>query len=136
MTQQEKAKLFNKLHHSDDLLVLPNIWDCLGAILLESVGYPAIATASASVSFSNGYNDGEHIPFNELLGILKKITANVNVPVTADIESGFAEKEDQLKENIRQLIQTGIAGINFEDTDKKTNALYPVEIQSQRIKAI
>jgi 2-methylisocitrate lyase-like PEP mutase family enzyme len=136
ISQQEKAKLFYKLHYSKDILVLPNIWDCLGAILLESLGYPAIATASAAVAFTNGYDDGEHIPFDELLAILKKIATSVNVPVTADIESGFADTEDQLKENILQLIQTGVAGINFEDTDKKTNSLFPVEIQSQRIKAI
>ena len=136
MTQQEKAKLFYKLHHSKDLLVLPNIWDCLGAKLLENLGYPAIATASASISFTNGYNDGENIPFSDLLAILKTIAASVNVPVTADIESGFAETEDRLKENIRQVIQTGVVGINFEDTDKKTNGLYPVEIQSQRIRVI
>jgi 2-methylisocitrate lyase-like PEP mutase family enzyme len=136
MSQQEKAKLFYKLHHSKELLVLPNIWDCLGALLLESSGYPAIATASFAVAVSNGYNDGENIPFNDMLAILKKIAASVNVPVTADIESGFAETEDQLKENIRQLIETGVAGINFEDTDKKTNELFPIEVQCRRIQAI
>jgi len=136
ISQHEKAQLFYKLHHSGDLLVLPNIWDCLGANLLESLGYPAIATASFAVAVTNGYPDGENIPFNDLLTILKKITKSVNVPVTADIESGFAETEDQLKENIRQVIQTGIAGINIEDTDKKTHDLFPVEIQSQRIKVI
>jgi 2-methylisocitrate lyase-like PEP mutase family enzyme len=136
MSQQEKAKHFYKLHHSKDLLILPNIWDCLGAMLLENLGYPAIATASASLAFTNGYNDGENIPFNDLLVILKKIVASVNVPVTADIESGFAEREDRLKENVRQIIETGVVGINFEDTDKKTNELFPAEIQSQRIRAI
>jgi 2-methylisocitrate lyase-like PEP mutase family enzyme len=136
MSQQEKAKLFYKLHHSKDILVLPNIWDCLGAILLESLEYPAIATASFSVAVTNGYNDGEHIPFNDMLAILEKIAACVKVPVTADIESGFAETEDQLKENIRQVIKTGVVGINFEDTNKKTNELFPIEVQSQRIKAI
>src|SRR6476646_4705045 len=112
LSQQEKAKLFYTLHHSKDLLVLPNIWDCLGAMLLESLGYPAIATASFAVAVTNGYKDGENIPFGDLLAILKKIAAGVNVPVTADIESGFAQGEEQLKKNIRKLIETGVAGIN------------------------
>ncbi len=99
--QQEKVNLFHKLHHAGKLLILPNIWDSLGAMLLEDLGYPAIATASASVAFANGYDDGEHIPFAELLVVLKKIVSSVNVPVTADIESGFAENDDQLKNNIR-----------------------------------
>src|ERR1043165_4415944 len=105
LKQQERASHFYNLHHSEKLLVLPNIWDCLGAILLESLGYPAIATASASVAFANGYDDGENIPFDVLVTLLKKITNNVDVPVTADIESGYAENVIQLKENIRQLLE-------------------------------
>ncbi len=95
-TQAEKAKQFYNLHHSGKLLILPNIWDVLGARLLQNLGYPAIATASASVAYSNGYNDGENISFSDVLLILKKITASVITPVTADIESGYADNEIQL----------------------------------------
>jgi len=135
-TQRQKASQFYDLHHTGKLLILPNIWDCMGAILLESLNYPAIATASASVAFSNGYDDGENIPFDDLLILLKKIVNSVNIPVSADVESGFAEDDLQLKENINRLLKTGIAGINIEDTDKKTNTLLPVETQCRRIKLI
>ena len=81
-TQAEKAKQFYELHHSNRPLILPNIWDVLGARLLEDLDYPAVATASASVAYSNGYNDGENIPFADVLFILKKIAGTVNVPVT------------------------------------------------------
>src|SRR5678815_4572206 len=70
LTQAEKAKHLHQLHHSGKLLILPNIWDVLGAKLLEDLGYAAIATASAAVAYSNGYNDGENIPFTEVLHIL------------------------------------------------------------------
>ena len=136
LTQQQKAKSFYDLHHCGKLLILPNIWDSLGALLLEDIGYPAVATASAAVAFSNGYDDGENIPFNILLALLKRIADNVNIPVTADIESGYAENDQQLKQNIQLLIETGIVGINIEDTDKKTNALLPVEVQCEKIKLI
>src|SRR6478736_770310 len=99
--QQEKAKRFYDLHHSGKILILPNIWDCLGANLLESLRYPAIATASASVAFTNGYDDGQKISFDTVLTILKRITESVRVPVSADIESGFAESDEQLKQNIK-----------------------------------
>jgi len=134
--QREKAQQFYQLHHAGKMLVLPNIWDPLGAILLESLGYPAIATASAAVAYSNGYNDGENIPFDHLLVLLKRITQSVEVPVTADVESGYAENDAQLHKNIALLIDSGIAGINIEDTDKKTKRLHPVEIQCNRIKLI
>ena len=136
LDQQQKAKQFRDLHHSGRLLILPNIWDPLGALLLENLGFRAVATASASIAFSNGYDDGENIPFNTLLTLLKRITASVSIPVSADVESGFAADELALKENMKQLIQTGIVGINIEDTDKKTNSLLPCDVQYERIKAI
>ena len=134
--QQNKAKQFYKLHHSGKMLVLPNIWDSLGAVLLESLQYPAIATASASMAFTNGYNDGENLPFNDFLTLLNKIAKSVAIPVTADIESGYASDDKQLKENIKQLISTGIVGINIEDSDKATNVLIPIEIQCNKIRLI
>jgi 2-methylisocitrate lyase-like PEP mutase family enzyme len=136
LMQIEKAKQFYDLHHSGKLLILPNIWDVLGAKLLEDLGYPAIATASAAVAYSNGYNDGENISFNEVLYILKHIANSVNVPVTADIESGYAANETELEKNIHQLIDTGIVGINIEDTDKQSKTLLPLEMQCERIELI
>ncbi|MEO6220137.1 MAG: isocitrate lyase/phosphoenolpyruvate mutase family protein [Ginsengibacter sp.] len=136
LNQNEKVKQFYNLHHTGKLLILPNIWDCLGAMLLEDLSYPAIATASASVAFTNGYDDGQNFPFDVLLTLLRKIVISVDVPVTADIESGFAETDIQLQENIKQLIDTGVVGINIEDTDKKTNTLLPTEIQCRKIKLV
>jgi 2-methylisocitrate lyase-like PEP mutase family enzyme len=136
ISQKEKAEQFRALHHTGKLLVLPNIWDPLGALLMENLGYPAIATASASIAYTNGYNDGENIPFNDLLALLKKITKSVDLPVTADIESGYGENDSQLRENIKLLLNTGIVGINIEDADHKTNGLHSVETQSNKIRLI
>ena len=136
VTQQQKARQFHDLHHSGRILILPNIWDPLGAMLLENLGYPAVATASASVAFTNGYDDGENIQFDTVLTILRKIANSVNVPVSADIEKGFAESESQLKENIKRLIETGVVGVNIEDSDKKTNSLLAMEVQCRKIDVI
>ena len=111
LKQREKAKKFYDLHHSGKLLILPNIWDCLGALLLENLLFPAVATASASVAFTNGYDDGENIPFDTLLTLLKKIVSCVDIPVTADIESGFGENNEQLKENIKRIRDFRVFGI-------------------------
>lgn len=134
--QQLKAKQFHQLHHSGKMLVFPNVWDSLGAVLLESLQYPAIATASASIAYTNCYLDGENTPFDYFLTLLTQIVNSVNIPVTADIESGYASTNQQLRENMKKFISTGIVGINIEDTDKKTNALIPIEIQSNRIRLI
>jgi len=134
--QSEKEKQFYQLHHNDRLLVLPNIWNPLGAMLLEDIGFKAVATASASIALSNGYQDGENIPFDELIAILKKIVSSVNIPVTADIESGYAKNNRELKENIKKLIDTGIVGINFEDSKHNEGSLFTKEEQAEKINVI
>jgi len=136
ISQKEKAERFRELHYTEKMLILPNIWDTLGALLLESLEYPAIATASASIAFSNGYNDGENIPFKDLLTLLKRIVNSVNIPVTADFESGYAESDIQFQENIKLLIGTGVVGINIEDTDNKTNKLQSLESQCNKIRLV
>lgn len=135
-TQKEKALQLHRLHHGDSPLILPNIWDVLGAKLLEDIDYPAIATASASIAYTNGYLDGEKIPFDDLLSIFTKIASGVNIPVTADIESAYTDSSVQFQENIKLLIKTGIAGINLEDTNHKTARLLSIEQQCDRIKLI
>src|SRR5690606_13209382 len=100
---------------------------------IEQLGFPAVATACASLAFSNGYDDGEKIPFEYLLRMLKSVVEKVNVPVTADVESGYAEDNSHLEKNIKSLIGTGIAGINFEDSDKKTQNILPIDLQCEKI---
>ena len=128
--------MFKSLHHSGRLLILPNIWDVSGALLLKDLQFPAVATASAAVAITNGYEDGEKIPFAELLRILKKMVQKLDLPVSADIESGYAGSTHQLGENIKKLIGAGIVGINLEDTNKKTKRIYPIEQQCERIQKV
>lgn len=135
-TQAEKASLLKSLHHGDDILIFPNIWDPASALLLESCGYPAVATASAAIAYANGYQDGEQIPFASVLPILSRIVKVVDVPVSADIESGYSLEPLEFEANIRSLIDTGIAGINIEDSNPKANVLLPIETQVERLKII
>lgn len=132
----QKEKQLRQLHHNRELLVLPNVWSPLGAHLLEDLGYKAVATASASIALSNGYHDGENIPFEDVLSILQKIVKSVDIPVTADVESGYAKNNKELKENIKKLIDTGIAGINFEDSKHDQQKLFKKEEQAEKINLI
>lgn len=135
-TQADKARLLKSLHNGNDMLIFPNIWDPAGALLLESCGYPAVATASAAVAYANGYQDGEQIPFSSVLSILRRITQVVDVPVTADIETGYSLEPLEFEANIRSLIDTGIVGINIEDSNPLTNTLLPIETQVERLQII
>lgn len=131
--QSEKAKKFLSLHNGDKILLLPNIWNPIGARILQSKGFPAAATASAAVSASLGYKDGEKLKYSTHLEIIKRIANSVDIPVTADIESGYASDLNQMKENINLLLDTGAAGINLEDSIGKEGVLRNVDEQSERI---
>ena len=41
--QKEKADTLLSLHKGGDLLVLPNVWNPIGARILVAKGYPAVA---------------------------------------------------------------------------------------------
>lgn len=134
--QNNKAKTFLSLHMSGELLVLPNIWNPIGARVLEAKGYPAIATASAAIAESLGYTDGENIKLETLLDILSRIVRSISIPVTADIEAGYADSIAALKETIFQVIGTGVVGINIEDSFGEEGHLRPVDEQCERIAAV
>lgn len=134
--QSEKEQNFHRLHHNGKILLLPNIWDPLGALLLQDMGYPAVATSSSAIALSRGYHDGEKLPFDELLRILKRITNSVSIPVTADVESGYASDNFILKEHVKKLLDTGIAGINFEDSIHDQNRMVDINEQCKKIELI
>jgi len=135
-TQIQKTEKFLALHHDAKLLVLPNIWDPLGASLLEGLGYPAVATASAAVAYSLGYDDGQKIKFDTMLDVIERIASAVEVPMTADIEGGYAEQPDEVAKNIRRVMHAGAVGINFEDSTLEGGTLQPIDFQCERIQAI
>ena len=134
--QAAKAQRFLALHHDPKLLVLPNIWDPLGARMLESVGYPAVATASAAVAFSQGYDDGEQIPFDLMLDVIRRIAERVEVPVTADVERGFAGSPEDVAENMKRVLQAGAVGINLEDSRSEGGELLAADAQADRLRAV
>jgi 2-methylisocitrate lyase-like PEP mutase family enzyme len=135
-SQAAKAEIFRSQHLSGKLLVLPNIWDALGARLLQKAGFKSVATASVATALSYGYLDGEKIPFADLLKIVNQIAAAVSLPVTVDIERGFADSILKLKENIRRLVENGAIGINIEDSIPDRKGLYTIEEQCHKIEGI
>ncbi len=135
-SQRRKADALRSLHARGDLLILPNVWNPIGARILQAKGYPAVATASAAVSASLGYADGEKISRSTLIAIIGRIVRSVDVPVTADIEAGYGESILELEATVRQVIECGVAGVNIEDSLEEGGPLRPVEEQCRRISAV
>ena len=134
--QKIKAEALLSLHHAPGLLVLPNIWDPLGALMLQRIGYPAVATASASIAFSLGYDDGQKISLDTMLEAVGRIARSVDVPVTADMERGFGERPEEVAENMRRVLQAGAVGVNLEDSTVIGVPLHDLKFQCDRIGAV
>jgi 2-methylisocitrate lyase-like PEP mutase family enzyme len=115
MDQKTKAEAFGALHHTGDILILPNAWDAASAAVMADAGAKAVATSSAAVAWSHGYPDGDALPLPLLLATISAVARVCAVPVTADIEGGYTDDLDQLAETIRAVIGAGAVGINLED---------------------
>jgi 2-methylisocitrate lyase-like PEP mutase family enzyme len=125
------------LHHAAAPLVLVNVWDVAGAKIIEELGFPAVATASAGISASMGFDDNESIGRDAMLAAVARIANSVDVPVTADMEAGYGSSLDDAVATARGAIEAGAVGINFEDSaHKDTSALYDADVQAARIAAM
>ena len=111
-----KFEQFENLHHTANIFVLPNVWNAKSALFFQEKDFPAIATSSAAVAESLGYEDGEQMPFNNYLFIIKRILATVQIPLSVDLEMGYASCAEDIYTNILQLIHLGVVGINLEDS--------------------
>ncbi|MDH6128978.1 isocitrate lyase/phosphoenolpyruvate mutase family protein [Kitasatospora sp. GP82] len=135
-TQYDKAKLFTDLHRPGDPLVLANVWDAASARLVAAAGAQAIATASASVSWTLGAQDGGGLDRDRALAQTALVAGAVELPVTADLESGFAETAAGVGETVTALLATGAIGVNLEDgLDGGARELRPVGEAAERIAA-
>lgn len=129
-----KAERFFKLHVPGQPLVLFNIWDRCSAVAVAAGGAHAIATGSWAVAHANGYTDGEHIPLATVVDNLTRIVQAVaELPVTVDIESGYARTPDQVADTVARTIQAGAVACNLEDSHPETGRLRGIDEQVERI---
>src|ERR1700720_342178 len=131
-----KADGFRSMHHAPPLLILPNAWDAVTARLFVKAGARAIATTSAGIAATLGYADGQNVPRELMVEAIARIARVVDVPVTADIESGYADSSKELRESIRAVMNAGAIGFNLEDaTGDSRRPLVALEQQIERIRA-
>jgi 2-methylisocitrate lyase-like PEP mutase family enzyme len=114
---------------------MPNPWDAGSARLLESMGFPALATTSAGFAWSSGRADN-HVTLEEALAHFRAISAAVKVPVNGDFEGGFAIDADAVGANVAAAVATGIAGVSIEDSSVNgATPLFDFDLSVERIRA-
>jgi 2-methylisocitrate lyase-like PEP mutase family enzyme len=109
--QQNPAGAFAGMHRRGEPLLLPNAWDAASAVAVVRAGAPAVATTSAGVAWSLGIPDGADLGAGRAAGVVRRITAAVDVPVSADIEAGYGSIVD----TVVAVVEAGAVGVNIED---------------------
>ncbi|MEF2976445.1 isocitrate lyase/PEP mutase family protein [Subtercola sp. YIM 133946] len=114
-TLQRKADELLRLHTSNEILKVVNVWDAVSAKVVADISETtALATASHSIAALFGYEDGEKIPLDLMLDMVGRIVASTSLPVSADLEAGYGDPG----ETIRRAIGVGVVGANLEDQMK------------------
>lgn len=131
MDQSAKADALRQMHLQPPILVLPNAWDVASAKELAALpGCRALATSSAAVARSLGWEDGEQAPPEEMLQANERIAAAVDLPVTGDLEHGYGDPVGTAS----HAWGAGLVGINFEDSTE--DGYVPLDEQVAMIQAI
>ena len=134
-TQTEKARAFRALHADPQAWVIPNPWDGASARILAASGFQALTTSSGAAAATLGRRDGR-LTRDEVLAHCRVIVAATDVPVAADLESGFGAEPATVAETIRLAADTGLVGGAIEDaTGNPDSPVFGLSQATDRIAA-
>ncbi|KAF7712296.1 Phosphoenolpyruvate phosphomutase [Penicillium ucsense] len=140
-TQNEIAQHFRTLHNPLHPLILTNIWDASSATTIASLPQTrALATASYAIAASLGIDDA-HLTQHQNLSAIQTIltsTRRINpaLPITVDLQDGYAQDLPSLAALIKQVIALGAVGCNLEDVDNATGTLRPLDEAVARVRTV
>jgi 2-methylisocitrate lyase-like PEP mutase family enzyme len=117
MTQQERHERFRALHQGPGLLVMPNAWDGMSALLLREAGFQALGSSSIALAFALGRPDGAHAVSREAAVAHAALLSQVSgLPVNGDLEDGFGPDPEDCALTVDAAVAAGLAGLGIEDT--------------------
>jgi 2-methylisocitrate lyase-like PEP mutase family enzyme len=131
----ELVAAFRDLHRPGQPLLMPNPWDAGSARALARLGYRALATTSSGFAATLGRLDGT-VTRAQALRHAADIVAATGLPVSADLENGFADEPAAVAELVRDAIGTGLAGCSIEDaTGRPGDPIYDPRLAAERVAA-
>ena len=115
ITQQQRAETFVALHAGEPF-VIPNPWDAGSARMLEALGFRALAGTSSGFAFTLGRRDGA-VTLDEVAHYTSAITAASDLPLSVDLEDGYADDAPGVAAAIARIAEAGAVGGSIEDYD-------------------
>jgi len=133
--QADRAQRFLALHDGPSPLLLPNPWDQGSAKLLASLGFEALATTSSGFAATLGRLDGS-VTRDEALAHSALLVGATDLPVSADLENGFADDPAGVAATVELAIEAGLAGCSIEDfTTRRDDPIYETALAAERVAA-
>ncbi|MBX7152708.1 isocitrate lyase/phosphoenolpyruvate mutase family protein [bacterium] len=132
--QKILADEFLALHRAPSILFLPNAWDVASSKVFELEGFKAIGTTSAGIAASLGYADGQRMSLHENISVARRIIQSTCLPVTVDLEAGYADSVEGIVASVREAMNVGAIGINLEDSFN--GSMFDTILHQEKIKAI
>jgi 2-methylisocitrate lyase-like PEP mutase family enzyme len=131
-SQREKAEAFRALHEGEPF-VIPNPWDAGSARVLEALGFEALATTSSGFAYTLGRLDGA-ATLHEVCVHASALDRATALPVSVDLENGYAPDPAQVAVAIRRIAEAGAVGASIEDYDPQ-GGLYELGDAVERVAA-
>src|ERR1700722_12943456 len=121
--QYRRGTEFRDLHAGPDTFVIPNPWDAGSARILSGLGFRALATTSAGIAYDLGLPDGSNqVGREQALDNARAIVTATDLPVSADLESGYSDDLAGIAETIRLAAEAGLVGGAIEDATGRPGA--------------
>ncbi len=113
--------------------MLPTVWDAWSARAVVDAGFEALTIGSHPLADSRGQADNEGMTLDDALDGIRHITAAVDVPVSADVESGYDTPAAEL---VDRVLEAGAVGINVEDTVHSQGRMRSLQEHAEYVGAI
>ena len=115
MHNKRKISIRERLADSNDIIILPGVYDALTAKIAEDVGFEtAFQTGYGTSASLLGMPDFGFLNAGETLENAKRIINSVNMPILVDIDTGYGNPLNVWK-IVKDLERIGAKGIFLED---------------------
>lgn len=132
--QSEKTAAFRALHEQQAAFVIANPFDIGSAVILEQLGFKALATTSCGHAWSIGKVDGR-TSLDDKLRHCRELVAHTTVPISADLGVGFGVSPDEVAKSVHLAAETGLAGCSIEDASVNDRQLIEESLAVERVQA-
>jgi 2-methylisocitrate lyase-like PEP mutase family enzyme len=131
--QASRAATFRELHARPRPFLIPNPWDRGSALILQSMGFEALATTSLGLANMLGQTG---VTLQQVLDNCRDICEATDLPVNADLENGFADDPREAAKAIRLACECGAVGGSIEDsTGDAQRPIYDFGLAVERVQA-